>query len=1029
MPRRLPRLFWIVVATVVVSVLAVRAFGAIKRPATLVESLERQTRGNTVPGVRLSVATRFVSCPSALKPCAGPAPDLSTRTNELIQRADSTARARLDIDALRVTALANILFPSSQKISLDTSVSYLQSAARLSDQPAPVLADLSAALLVRARETENAQDLHRALEEAEKALEEDATNLAARFNAAESMDLIGLRGQASAAWASYLAADSTSKWADHARARHAALSATPAKRTAPGPNASRAELEAFADTAAKEAREHGWDHVLGRWGAAVLAGDSTAARRNLEQTEALGGALARRGGDASLADAAAEIRRTGGSSLRRLAAAHREFAAARYVLERAPHGSACPRFERLRSDDHPDALRQWTETFLGVCAVRTLPGKQALELTTALVGQTDEARYPAAAGRLLWAQGVALQNANRYDEAIAGFRRAEALFRRAGEQEFEAHARMLIGNAQVEMGDADQAYAVLHESLSVLHEHPGSLGLYKNLYALRNAALADGLSHAAIRIQDEAVATAATMEPLYQAETRLARARLYLAAGRPDVTEDLMAAKPMIEAMPTGKVRTYMQADLHDSWAGFLMKHSPAQAILALDSAVAEFTVANDPSRILPALAMRADARLRLGQEDSAAADLQRAMSLLATRGDDVSSAPSRALMLESARHVFDQATMLNVRRERFREALDNVERSRASFSPVGRDSGLFRRPLRAPQGQVAVEFALVGDTLLTWTLNGTVLRFRRETIDSDTLLRDVEQVRAALELGASEDAYVVELEKLYDQLFRPIERDLGPPGTTLVIVADGELAALPMDALHNRVSRKYLVEDHPIRYAGSLRDPVLPASQPVDSLVTLFADPAFDGAEFPGLRRLEGAGAEVDSVARLYPGARTFGGVQADTAALRSAFRRGGIAHFAGHAVFDDARPERSFLVAAGSPGRLTAAEIERMQLEGLRLVVLSACQTSRAQAGRSGGFAGLAGAFLAAGAGGVIGSQWSVDDAHTRALMERFHRAYRTTGDAARALRQAQLGMLRSSNPSLRSPAAWAGFRYVGG
>jgi CHAT domain-containing protein len=47
----------------------------------------------------------------------------------------------------------------------------------------------------------------------------------------------------------------------------------------------------------------------------------------------------------------------------------------------------------------------------------------------------------------------------------------------------------------------------------------------------------------------------------------------------------------------------------------------------------------------------------------------------------------------------------------------------------------------------------------------------------------------------------------------------------------------------------------------------------------------------------------------------------------------------------------------------------------------------------------------------------------------MEAFHRFYRSTGDAPNALRHAQLQLLRSPASELRSPAAWAGFRYAGG
>ena len=62
-----------------------------------------------------------------------------------------------------------------------------------------------------------------------------------------------------------------------------------------------------------------------------------------------------------------------------------------------------------------------------------------------------------------------------------------------------------------------------------------------------------------------------------------------------------------------------------------------------------------------------------------------------------------------------------------------------------------------------------------------------------------------------------------------------------------------------------------------------------------------------------------------------------------------GAMAHYAGHAVFDDERPELSYLLLApsqGGDGRLTAAQIDTLELGQVRLVVLSSCRT----AGRTG-------------------------------------------------------------------------------
>jgi CHAT domain-containing protein len=111
-----------------------------------------------------------------------------------------------------------------------------------------------------------------------------------------------------------------------------------------------------------------------------------------------------------------------------------------------------------------------------------------------------------------------------------------------------------------------------------------------------------------------------------------------------------------------------------------------------------------------------------------------------------------------------------------------------------------------------------------------------------------------------------------------------------------------------------------------------------------------------------------------------------------------------------------------------MTAAELGARDLSHVRLVVLAACETLRARDGSSAGFAGFAGALLAAGAGGVVGSLWRVDEERTNALMEEFHAAYRRSWDGDGALRQAQLALLGSDDPALSSPSAWAGFRFAG-
>jgi CHAT domain-containing protein len=55
-------------------------------------------------------------------------------------------------------------------------------------------------------------------------------------------------------------------------------------------------------------------------------------------------------------------------------------------------------------------------------------------------------------------------------------------------------------------------------------------------------------------------------------------------------------------------------------------------------------------------------------------------------------------------------------------------------------------------------------------------------------------------------------------------------------------------------------------------------------------------------------------------------------------------------------------------------------------------------------------------------------VNDERTRHLMWAFHAEYVDSGNAAAALRAAQLKMLSDRDPDLSSPSTWAAFRYAG-
>ncbi len=106
-------------------------------------------------------------------------------------------------------------------------------------------------------------------------------------------------------------------------------------------------------------------------------------------------------------------------------------------------------------------------------------------------------------------------------------------------------------------------------------------------------------------------------------------------------------------------------------------------------------------------------------------------------------------------------------------------------------------------------------------------------------------------------------------------------------------------------------------------------------------------------------------------------------------------------------------------SDGILRADEIANLDLNGCRLVVLSACQTGLGEYNSEGVY-GLQRAFKLAGVKSILMSLWSVDDAATRELMTEFYRQMIAGDEPDEALVNAQRA-LRSKG---FSPDKWAAF-----
>jgi len=187
-------------------------------------------------------------------------------------------------------------------------------------------------------------------------------------------------------------------------------------------------------------------------------------------------------------------------------------------------------------------------------------------------------------------------------------------------------------------------------------------------------------------------------------------------------------------------------------------------------------------------------------------------------------------------------------------------------------------------------------------------------------------------------------------------------------------------------------------------------------------------------LPSLPGTAAEVQAVADIARAVRP--GVHVETllhcsatvASLRSASANAQLLHVATHGLVDARRPRLSSLALTPDARHPTESAYRLLEILNQplhsRLVVLSACDTSRGRLLAGEGVMGLAQAFLQAGARSVVASYWRVPDGSTVPFMDRFYGyLLRQHLPVATALRRAQLDTLDQGNPY-----SWAAFGLYG-
>ena len=148
------------------------------------------------------------------------------------------------------------------------------------------------------------------------------------------------------------------------------------------------------------------------------------------------------------------------------------------------------------------------------------------------------------------------------------------------------------------------------------------------------------------------------------------------------------------------------------------------------------------------------------------------------------------------------------------------------------------------------------------------------------------------------------------------------------------------------------------------------------------------------------------------------------------------------GNHIQEDKSLSRSFLVMSGGDmlpshkeipdnledGILTASEISKLDLRGLDLVVLSACQTALGDIDNEGVY-GLQRGFKKAGAKTILMSLDKVDDEATKILMVDFYNNLMSGKSKHQSLKDAQKHLRQVNNGKYDKPEYWASFILLDG
>lgn len=462
-----------------------------------------------------------------------------------------------------------------------------------------------------------------------------------------------------------------------------------------------------------------------------------------------------------------------------------------------------------------------------------------------------------------------------------------------------------------------------------------------------------------------------------------------------------------------------------------LAEGKPADALPIFD--VLAKTEAGDESAYFRVWALYgiAKSRLALAQKREAANALSSALSEFDNVRSRFRSDEFKMGLFSDAQSIFDSAVSLYgemgevelsveaSERSRARALLDAVKTRAKVASELTSSTSipLFRQSLKSDERIIV--FHMLPNGLKAWVISNKDIQAINYELSRNDVVNLVQSFRDDITEGKR--ATIKDAEHLGELLISPLKLT---PGLKLIFVPHGPLHYLPFQAL--RIQKQYLIEQYPIA--------VVPSLSVANRLIT--KSPlmrgeliAFGNPDIEPKYALSSAEDEVKHISAFFPRRQIFLGVEATKTRFQSMSASANVIHIAAHAEADEVDALYSRILLANENGKqnfLEAREVLPMNLSGVSLVTLSACESALGKIGTGDETLGLSWAFLSAGASTLIASLWPVSDEATEVLMTTLYKRMAEHNDIRQAMQDAQLAVLR--RPETAHPFFWAPFNLIG-